>query len=112
MTQLVQLEEYSEELAARNTLPIAIGADDQEKVDETIAKYNLTFPVLSDAERKVIKGYHVLHPTGRAALPVTYIIDASGRIRWRYYQMREPHHPSWELILEGLDAVQRENGFR
>ena len=111
MTQLVQLEGHLGGLAAWNTVVVAISADEQVKVDETVAKHNITFPVLRDPELRVIKNYRALHPTGKTALPVTYIIDPSGTIRWRYYQ-GEPHHPTWDLILEGLDSVQREDGVR
>jgi len=111
VTQLVQLGEKSQLLGARNTMAIAISADTQEKVNETIAKYNLAFPVLSDAGLKVIKRYHVLHPTKGIAMPVTYIIDSSGRIRWRYYHDR-PHHPSWEVLLQALETIQRKDGYQ
>lgn len=55
MNQLVQLEKNLRGLGARDTVVIAISADSQEKVDKTIAKYALTFPVLSDTDLKVIK---------------------------------------------------------
>lgn len=56
-----------------------VSVDTKSEIKEFIHKYNLNFPLLSDANKRVSKLYGVLLPNGFDKR-VTFIIDKSGRI--------------------------------
>lgn len=48
----------------------------------TIELGGVDFPLLSDADRKVSRTYHVLHPQENVALRATFLINPSGVIQY------------------------------
>ena len=71
----------------------------------------LAFPVLSDADRAIIRAYGVLHPKGSPnggdiALPSQFLIDRSGRIAWRSIATRANVRPDPREILAQVRTLQ------
>lgn len=84
---------------------IAISADPQRTAQQTVKELKLTFPVLSDAYRTIIRSYDVLHPQEGIARPSAFIIDKKGMIRWQYIGMSPRDRPSMIAILNELTAL-------
>lgn len=67
---------------------LAISTDPSGKSQQAIERIGLKFPLLSDADAKVIREYGLLHrgggpDAGDVALPANYLVDRDGRIVWR-----------------------------
>jgi len=67
--------------------PVAISVDAPEVSRDLALKAGYTFPVLSDANREVIRRYHLLHQGGGPensdiARPAEFLVDSSGVVRW------------------------------
>jgi len=62
-----------------NIKVFGISTDTKEDIKKFIDDYNLNFPLLSDADKKVTKEYGVLKENGLAKR-VTFIIDMEGNI--------------------------------
>ncbi len=61
--------------------------DPPEQSKKLAADRGYTFPILSDAERRVIRHYDLVHPGGGPggtdiARPAEFLLDADGIIRW------------------------------
>ncbi len=62
-----------------NIKVLGISTDKKEDIKKFIDDYNLNFPLLSDADKKVVKEYGVLKDNGLAKR-VTFIVDMEGNI--------------------------------
>jgi peroxiredoxin len=88
---------------------IAISVDSVDDNRKVVEKLGLDYPVLSDADRKTITAYGLLHEgasiDGSAiARPATLIIDANGRVQWRYLT------ENWRVRVKPdavIDALQK-----
>lgn len=93
-----------------NTRLVAISVDDQEHAHLVWDKQaDHRFVVLSDPGAKVIRQYGLLHPHGKGdediAIRTTYIIDESGRERWRKVSATIPEIPKSADVLAVLRAL-------
>ena len=65
---------------------VAVVVDPVEQNAKLADGLNLSFPILADTERRVIRAYDLLHPEGGEggiARPATFVIDRDGIVRWR-----------------------------
>lgn len=86
-----------------NAQVIGISSDGVESHRDFAAGNHLDFPLLSDAEGKVRKLWHV--PTTLGVLPgrVTYVLDAGGVVRYEYSaQLEAAKH-----ALNALEAAKK-----
>jgi len=72
-------------------------------------RHNITFPLLTDKNRQVIKSYGVHHLLGtdsyNIARPATFVIDKTGIIRFMYvglYQFDLATHPNLVECLKSF----------
>ena len=110
MAQLVGLQERIAEIRAKGGDVIALSADDQQHPRAGLpdaASLGLTFPTLSDPQRRVIHSYGLLNPAdvlvpveGGIAYPSTYILDKNGVVKWRYIGTDLADRPDTELIMQ------------
>ena len=82
--------------------------DDNKKV---VDKLGLTYPVLSDAERRVITDYGIVHSAasldgGDIARPATFVIGPDGRVKWR--SLTE----NWRVRVRPDDVIDALNDLR
>jgi formylglycine-generating enzyme required for sulfatase activity len=77
------------------------------------AGLDLTIPLLSDSEHKVISRYGLLNPgtvpgpkTRKFSTPATFILDGKGIVRWRVVEENWKMRPSNEMILAALERVR------
>ena len=75
------------EFNRRGVCVVAISVDPVESSRMLAEKVGLTFPLLSDPEKKVIRPYDLLHlragPKGTdIARPAEFLIRPDGRVKW------------------------------
>lgn len=66
---------------------IAISVDTPEQSERLRETQGYTFPILSDAQREVIRRWDLVHVHGGEdgadiARPAEFLIDPSGKVRW------------------------------
>lgn len=115
MAQLGGLQEHIAEIRAKGGDVIALSADDQQRLRDGLpdaAALGLTFPTLSDPQRRVIHAYGLLNPNdvlvpieGGLAYPSTYILDKNGVVRWRYIGTDLADRPDIDLVLSHFNRV-------
>lgn len=66
----------------------------------------LTYPVVSDMYKNIIRQYGVLHPTEQIARPAAFIIDRQGKMRWSYMGVDASDRPTIDTILRELRALK------
>lgn len=86
MTQLVQLQKDIQQLEAANIQVVGISYDSVDVLTKFTKKHNITFPLLSDPDSKVIDAYGVRNERGRGRqagipTPITIIVDGNLKIR-------------------------------
>jgi peroxiredoxin Q/BCP len=81
-----QLCSYQDQLAAFEELDavvLGISAQNLDSHERFAAKRGLTFPLLADPDRTVIRLYGVAGPLGTTKRAV-FVVDADGVIRWKH----------------------------
>ena len=72
-------------------------------------QHPLPFPYLLDQPRDVVKAYGVYKPIGidgiNVAQPSTFLVDASGKIRWIYVGRSQFDRPSPEEALRQVASL-------
>ena len=91
---------------------IGISVDNAAQAKNAIAKIkrqrnvDIEFPLLSDAELKVIEAYNARDPLNRRiARPMTYIIDEEGVIRWKFLDVRNGNRLKGDRIVAELKSL-------
>ena len=86
--QLVAVQELVAEYADHNATPLAIAGQWPRELRGFAERKGITYPLLVDKDRSVIKSYGVYHwlsiETYNIARPSTFIIDKLGIIRYMY----------------------------
>lgn len=85
---------------------LAISVDAPEKSREMADKLKLTFPVLSDADHKVIDSYDILDPSGKYSIAAVLILDKKSIVRWSYVADDYKIRPLDETLLSELDKIK------
>jgi len=126
MPYLNSFQDSLAQIEANGATVIAISPEKTENIQSTIFKTKITLSVLSDTTNKIMQEYGVFFYTTdaynkkistklntniaennaqkRAALPVpaTYIIDKSGKISWRQFNINYRMRASVKEILSNL----------
>jgi peroxiredoxin len=64
------------------------------------------YTFLSDPGHRVIDRYGLFNPVGRGwPHPTAYLIDRSGRVRWKFTEVNYKIRPTNEMILEALSRL-------
>ena len=89
-------------MALAQTEIVAISSDDVVTAQKTSSELRVQFPLISDAKRKLINLFGVLHPKGKIARPTVFIIDKKGIVRFRHIGMDYTDRPSIQILLQAL----------
>lgn len=100
----------------KDTPIVAVSADPMDKIKGLIpivtGKTGSEFMVtlLSDAQHRVIDQYGLRNETAAARgrflpHPTTYVIDTTGRVRWKFTEKNYAVRPSDEVILQQLKKL-------
>ena len=97
------LRDY-EAFKKRDAEILLVSPSELEKTKEFLAaaKLPVSFPVLIDAEREVVKLYHVM---GERAIPSLFVIDKKGILRFKYIGQNSSDRPPTRHILEMLQVI-------
>ncbi len=66
------------------------------------------FPLLSDADHRVIDRYGLFNDQSKRAVPhpATYLIDRKGVVRWKYIEVDYKKRPSNEDLLAQVKLIE------
>jgi peroxiredoxin len=66
------------------------------------------FPLLSDADHRVIDRYGLLNEKSKRVVPhpATYVIDRQGKVRWKFIEVDYTKRPSNEDVLKEVLSVE------
>jgi peroxiredoxin len=81
---------------------IGISSDPPSTVRGTTKGWRLTFPLLPDPEKKIIRAYGVYNANTRLAQPATIILDRQGKVWWVYIGKGYIKRPDAETVLDAL----------
>ena len=76
--QACSFRDAQAEYQGKDIVVLGVSADDEVSHQQFTQKYNLSFPLLADTEKVMIKAYDV--DGGGYAKRVTYVIDGNGKI--------------------------------
>ena len=103
------MQENVEGYAAYTGTPLAIAGQWPRELRGYAEKNGITFPLLVDKTRNIIKSYGVYHwlslEAYNIARPATFIIDETGIIRYMYIGMHQFDLAKQTEILESLKEV-------
>jgi thioredoxin-dependent peroxiredoxin len=85
---------------------LAISVDPIDKNRELAEKLKLPFPVLSDADHKVIDTYDILDMGGKIARAAVFVLDKKGIVRWAYVADDYKVRPLDETVLAELNKIK------
>ena len=100
----------------RDTLIVAVAPDSDEDIVKMIPKVesqtgrDFAITLVGDAEHKVIDRYGLLNEKaaerGRyLPHPTTYVIDKSGKVRWKFTEVNYKIRPTNKMILDALSEI-------
>ena len=106
------MQQDYEAIQAAGAEILAISADNPAQAKEAIEKVKrqrnveIEFPLLGDPELKTIDAYNARDPLNRKiARPMTYIIDESGVIRWKFLDVRVGNRLKGDRIVAELKSL-------
>lgn len=99
-TALAGLNEKGDTLTARGVAIVAVSADHPYSQKAFSEKLGLTFPLLSDRNKRVIKAYGIYDETKDTARPAYFLIDREGKVTWSQNATAEA-----PLHLDALVAI-------
>lgn len=113
MSELRGLGEISAALQEQGGRLLAIAVDPPEKARQVVEDNGLDFSVLCDTERKVIGDYGLVHKGGGPnktdiALPAHILVDADGRVVWRFVARRVEGRAHPDDVLEAIASLKRQ----
>ena len=91
----------------KNTVILGVSIDSQERHQKFIEKYDLTFKLLADVDKKVVQKYGVWQEKklyGKTFMGIvrsTFIIDKTGTVRKIFFKVKVKNH-----IEEVLNALK------
>jgi peroxiredoxin len=99
------------EFTSRGVKVVAISVDSEETNRSHTRKMHFAFPLLSDADARVIRRYDVLHPKAGPhdsdiARPAEFYIDSSGTVKWVNLTDNIAVRARPEQALAAIDATK------
>src|SRR5262245_11682133 len=109
MLELQGLQLEQPEFTRRNTEVVAVVVDPVEQNAQVVRDLELGYRILADPNLTVIAAYGLRHDQGPGqppiAHPATFLIDASGVVRWRNVTDNYRLRPRPQTILAAIDGV-------
>ena len=97
------------EFESRGIRVAAITVDPPETNHDHRQKLGVTFPLLSDEKREVIRRYDLLHEKGGPdgtdiSRPAEFLLDPSGTVRWANFTESVTARARPDQVLKAFDA--------
>lgn len=98
-------------MKARGGRLLVVCVDKPEDSRVVVEKLHLPFPILSDAERTVVRNYHLLHEKGAPdgsdiAIPAHFLLDRDGVIQWRFVSDRVTNRPEPSQVIDEIRKLR------
>ena len=104
--QLVELQEYYDEFAARLVEIIALSRDETADVVAMVNETQAGFPVVSDQDATIMKLYGVYNLLGDGvAAPSIFVLVHEGNMRTSYIGKTAGDRPTAASILQVIDLI-------
>ena len=110
--QLGELQQDYAAIQAAGAELLAISTDNAAQAKKAIEDVKrrvgveIEFPLLGDPELRAINAYNAKDPLNpRIARPMTYIIDESGVIRWKFLDVRVGNRLKGDRIVAELKSL-------
>ena len=110
--QLGELQQDYAAIQAAGAELLTISTDNAAQAKKAIADVKrlagveIEFPLLGDSGLKAINAYNARDPLNpRIARPMTYIIDESGVIRWKFLDVRVGNRLKGDRIVAELKSL-------
>jgi len=84
---------------------LAVSPDGIDKTRDTVTRYKIPFRLLSDPQMKVINKYGVLNELENGDDASVFIIDKSGKIRYKYIGIVPSDMPSNDKLMETIRGM-------
>ncbi len=77
--------------------------------DKLKDKPGFNFPLLSDADHRVIDRYGLLNEQSKRPIPIpaTYVIDRKGKVQWKFVEVDYKIRPSNEDVLAQVKKAEK-----
>jgi peroxiredoxin Q/BCP len=102
---LTSLVNDYDKFKSEGTEIVAISVDPPEKGRDLAEKLKIQFPLLSDADHKVIDAYGVFDAEGKISKTAVFLVDKKGVVRWSYIGENKTDRPLNETMLEELKKL-------
>ena len=92
---------------------LAVSVDPHDKAQSLRKKLKdkpgINFPLLSDADHRVIDRYGLFKEKSRRPLPhpATYVIDREGKVRYRFVEVNYRKRPSNEDVMKEVAKLEK-----
>lgn len=74
-------------------------------IQKMAAKSGATFPLYADPDRNAVKAWGVHDAENDIALPATFVVDAQGKVAFRYMGESPADRPLLERVMEALRSL-------
>ena len=112
MAELRGLGEISAALKEQGGRLLGVAVDPPEKARQVVERNRLDFSILCDTQRRVIGEYGLVHEGGGPdgtdiAVPAHILIDAEGRIVWRFVSRRVQDRPHRDEVVKAVRSLKK-----
>ncbi len=101
----MQLEKRYQEIKSLGGEVIAISSDPPPTVRGTVKGWKLSFPLLPDPQKKIIRLYGTYNSNNGLAHPLTMILDKDGKVRWVFRAESYLKRPPAKDVLRELQKA-------
>jgi peroxiredoxin len=86
---------------------VAIASEDLETAQGLATKLGLSFPLLADPDRAVIRAFGVEDTQNEIAWPAIFVIGPSGNVSWRSLSETYKKRATVDEILHALGEIPK-----
>ncbi|MHC5110104.1 MAG: peroxiredoxin family protein [Planctomycetota bacterium] len=109
MSELRGLGEIHKRLVKAGGTVAGVSVDEPKLASKVVRKNNLSFPILCDTDRELIKRLGLVHESGAMdgsdiPIPAHLLINKDGKIAWRFVSPRVQVRPD---PMDVLDKIQK-----
>jgi peroxiredoxin len=82
---------------------VALSVDEVADSKALAQKLSLSFPLLSDTDRKLVRAFGVYDPGNEIAWPAIFIVGPDGKITWLKFLDEYKTRPPVQELLDAID---------
>ena len=102
----MELQSHLEDFEKRGAVLVALSVDSVPDSQALAEREKLSFPLLSDPDRTVIKAFGLDDPGNEIAWPAVYVLARDGTVVWRAFLDSYKERPPVSDILAAVDRAK------